>query len=121
MAGGFSLGNNSEGELPQVGNSFQWSDNLTKVSGNHTFKFGADVRRQRFDQTLYFNVSGEQLFFGGGQNDTITTNNDGSSNLYPNYLLGMPDEYGQGRPSQKTFAAPHSTFTHRTAGSSGRI
>lgn len=90
VSGGFSLGNNSEGELPQVGNSFQWSDNLTKVSGNHTFKFGTDVRRQRFDQTLYFNVSGEQEFFGGGQNDT------GSANLYPNYLLGMPDEYGQG-------------------------
>jgi hypothetical protein len=96
VAGGFSLGNNSEGELPQVGNSFQWSDNLTKVSGNHTLKFGADVRRQRFDQTLYFNVNGEQLFFGGGPNDTLTTNADGSSNLYPNYMLGLPDQYGQG-------------------------
>ena len=90
VSGGFSLGNNSEGELPQVGNSFQWSDNLTKVSGTHTFKFGGDVRRQRFDQTLYFNVSGEQLFFGGGPNDPA------SGNLYPNYLLGLPDQYGQG-------------------------
>jgi hypothetical protein len=90
VSGGFNLGNNSEGELPQVGNSFQWSDNLTKVSGTHTFKFGGDVRRQRFDQTLFFNVSGEQLFFGGGPNDT------GSANLYPNYLLGLPDQYGQG-------------------------
>ena len=58
VAGGFNLGNNAEGELPQVGNSFQWSDNLTKVAGNHTFKFGVDVRRQRFDQTLFFNVNG---------------------------------------------------------------
>jgi hypothetical protein len=96
IAGGFTVGNNSEGELPQVGNSFQWADNLTRVSGNHTFKFGVDVRRQRFDQTLYFNVSGEQEFFGGGPNDTAATNADGSSNLYPNYLLGMPDLYGQG-------------------------
>jgi len=90
ISGGFSVGNNSEGELPQVGNSFQWSDNLTKVSGAHTFKFGGDVRRQRFDQTLFFNVSGEQLFFGGGPNDT------GSGNLYPNYLLGLPDQFGEG-------------------------
>ncbi len=90
VSGGFSLGNNAEGELPQVGNSFQWSDNLTKVSGTHTLKFGGDVRRQRFDQTLFFNVNGEQLFFGGGPNDT------GSGNLYPNYLLGLPDQYGQG-------------------------
>jgi hypothetical protein len=96
VAGGFSLGNNAEGELPQVGNSFQFADNLTKVAGTHTLKFGVDARRQRFDQTLYFNVSGEQLFFGGGQNDTIASNPDGSSNLYPNYLLGLPDQYGEG-------------------------
>jgi Carboxypeptidase regulatory-like domain len=96
ISGGFSLGNNSEGELPQVGNSFQFADNLTKVKGTHTFKFGVDVRRQRFDQTLYFNVSGEQLFFGGGQNDTVASNPDGSSNLYPNYLLGLPDQFGEG-------------------------
>jgi hypothetical protein len=96
IAGGFNLGNNAEGELPQVGNAFQWSDNLTKVYGNHTMKFGVDVRRQRFDQTLYFNISGEQEFFGGGPNDVEATNADGSSNLYPNYLLGLPDQYGEG-------------------------
>jgi Carboxypeptidase regulatory-like domain len=96
VSGGFSLGNNSEGELPQVGNSFQFADNLTEVKGSHTLKFGVDARRQRFDQTLYFNVSGEQLFFGGGQNDTVASNPDGSSNLYPNYLLGLPDQFGEG-------------------------
>jgi hypothetical protein len=90
VSGGFSLGNNAEGELPQVGNSFQWADNLTKVSGNHTMKFGTDVRRQRFDQTLYYNVDGTLSFYGGGPNDT------GSNDLYPNFLLGLPDEFGQG-------------------------
>jgi hypothetical protein len=90
VSGGFNLGNNAEGELPQVGNSFQWADNVTKVSGNHTFKFGADVRRERFDQTLYFNVSGEYFYFGGGPDDV------GATSLYPNYLLGLPDQYGQG-------------------------
>src|SRR5581483_3742516 len=49
VSGGFTIGNNFEGELPQVGNSFQWTDSITKVHGNHTLKFGADVRRQRFD------------------------------------------------------------------------
>jgi Carboxypeptidase regulatory-like domain len=90
IAGGFNIGNNAEGELPQVGNAFQWSDNLTKVSGNHTLKFGVDLRRQRFDQTLYFNVNGEQEFFGDGPNDTQ------AANLYPNYLLGLPDQFGEG-------------------------
>jgi len=92
ISGGFFLGNNAEGELPQVGNSFQWSDNLTRVSGNHTLKFGGDVRRQRFDQTLYFNVSGDYFYFGGGPNDPEADN----GNLYPNYLLGLPDQYGEG-------------------------
>jgi len=92
ISGGFFLGNNAEGELPQVGNSFQWSDNFTWVHGNHTYKFGGDLRRQRFDQTLYFNVSGDYFYFGGGPNDAETDN----GNLYPNFLLGVPDQYGQG-------------------------
>jgi len=91
VSGGFTIGNNFEGELPQVGNSFQWSDSLTKVVGNHTMKFGADLRRMRFDQTLYFEVSGYYNYFGGGTND-VGFNND----LYPNYLLGLPDTYQQG-------------------------
>jgi hypothetical protein len=92
VSGGFTIGNNFEGELPQVGNSFQWSDSLTKVAGKHTFKFGADVRRQRFDQTLYFEVSGYFQYTGTGQNDVLPS--DG--NFYPDYLLGLPDNYQQG-------------------------
>ena len=36
VSGGFTIGNNFEGELPQIGNSFQWTDNVTKTFGNHT-------------------------------------------------------------------------------------
>ena len=90
IAGGVNFGNNSEGDIPQVGNSFQWSDSLTKVMGNHTFKFGADVRRQRFDQELFFEVSGGFTYTGGGANDTV------GSDLYGNYYLGLPDTFGQG-------------------------
>jgi len=90
VSGGFALGNNYEGELPQVGNTFQWMDNLSKVKGNHSLKIGVDARRQRFDQLLYFNVNGDYSFLGGGPNDP------GYSDLYPNYLLGLPDSYLQG-------------------------
>ncbi len=97
LSGGMSLGNNNEGELPQVGNSFQWTDNLTKVAGTHTLKFGVDVRRQRFDQTLYYNVNGSFSYYGGGPNDPAAFNtSDGSQNFYPNFLLGLPDEFGEG-------------------------
>ena len=90
ISGGFTIGNNFEGEIPQIGNSFQWSDSITKVSGNHTFKFGGDARRMRFDQHLYFEVSGYYNYFGTGVNTT------GFSDLYPDYLLGIPDQYQQG-------------------------
>ena len=90
LNGGFWIGNNSEGELPQIGNSFQWSDNISKVAGAHTFKFGADVRRMRFDQTLYYNVNGFFTFNSGGSNDV------GSDNVFPDYLLGLPATYSQG-------------------------
>jgi len=83
ISGGFTIGNDFEGELPQIGNTYQFSDNLTKVKGNHTMKFGVDFRIQRFFQTLYFAPQGDYSYFGGGPNDT--------GNLFANYLLGLPD------------------------------
>jgi hypothetical protein len=83
ISGGFTIGNDFEGELPQIGNTYQISDNLTKVAGNHTMKFGVDFRIQRFFQTLYFAPQGDFSYFGGGPNDT--------GNLFANYLLGLPD------------------------------
>jgi hypothetical protein len=88
--GAFSIGNNKEGELPQVGNSFQWTDNFSILKGRHRLKFGADVRRQRFDQTLYYNVNGSFTFSDGGSNDV------GADNQFPNFLLGLPSQYQQG-------------------------
>jgi hypothetical protein len=90
ISGGVVFGNNFEGEIPQIGNSFQWTDSITKVRGNHTFKFGADVRRMRFDQRLYFEVNGYYNYFGTG------TNAVGFSDQYATYLLGLPDQYQQG-------------------------
>ncbi len=90
ISGGAVLGNNFEGELPQVGNSFQWADNLSWIKGAHTLKFGADVRRSRFDQTLYYNVNGFFTFDSSGGNALTFDNN------YPGFLLGLADSYSQG-------------------------
>jgi Carboxypeptidase regulatory-like domain len=92
IGGGAVFGNNFEGFLPQVGNSFQWSDNLTWVKGTHTFKFGVDIRRQRFDQYYYFDVNGEYLFDNTGPNSIVP----GDGDNYAEYLLGLNDQYVQG-------------------------
>jgi hypothetical protein len=91
VGGGFNIGNGWEGELPQVGNSFQFADSMTWVKGNHTTKFGADVRRSRFDQTLYYNVSGNFTFDSSGNNAVVS-----SVDNYPGYFLGLVDTYSQG-------------------------
>jgi hypothetical protein len=90
ISGGFAIGNGWEGELPQVGNSFQWADNLSWIKGSHTLKFGADIRRARFDQTLFYSVSGNYTFDSSGINAI------GFDNNYPGFLLGLPDTYAQG-------------------------
>ena len=90
VSGGFTIGNNGEGELPQVGNSFQWSDSISKVVGNHSLKFGSDLRRQRFDQLLYFDVNGE--FFV----DETSTSSTLGDTAFSDYMLGFPGSYGQG-------------------------
>jgi len=90
VSGGFTIGNNGEGELPQVGNSFQWSDSISKILGKHSLKFGGDVRRQRFDQILYFDVNGEFFVDGTSTNATL------GDNVFPDYMLGFPGSYGQG-------------------------
>ena len=119
VSGGFVIGNNFEGELPQVGNSFQFTDSMTMVKGKHTIKFGGDIRRMRFDQFLYFENSGYFQYFGScaldptdtqGIRKSCTGNDPGyfngvgpsaAQNLYPNYLLGLPDQYQQGAAQQE--------------------
>ena len=92
ISGGASFGNNFEGFLPQVGNSFQWSDGLTWVKGNHTYKFGVDIRRARFDQYYYFDLNGEYTFDNSGPNAIVP----GDGDQYAEFLLGLSDAYTQG-------------------------
>jgi len=106
LNGGFSIGNNAGGQLPQVGNTFQFSDNYSKIIGNHSFKFGGDFRHQKFDQLLYFDVNG-WLTFNSDPNicppvnppancSPISGDDVGSASIYPNYLLGLGNSLIQG-------------------------
>jgi hypothetical protein len=107
VTGGFTIGNNFEGQLPQTGNTYQFSDNFSKLIGTHSLKFGGDFRNQQFNQLLYFNINGEFLFTSnsnicGAANPDVTTctphsdNDVGFTDSYANYFLGQANSLIQG-------------------------
>ena len=59
--------------------------------GSHSLKFGGDVRRQQFNQFLYYNINGDFSFQSGGAN-----NSPRGVNSYPDFFLGTPTSYSQG-------------------------
>ncbi len=109
-----SFGNNFEGFLPQVGNSFQWSDELTWVKGNHTFKFGVDIRRMRFDQYYYFDLNGEFTFDNSGPNAIVP----GDGDHMPSSCWDWRMPTRRAPVSARTFAAPRHILSCRTVGRS---
>lgn len=64
---------------------YQWVDNVTWISGRHTFKTGADVN--------YNNI---QNFFAGNARGTYTFNS------YDEFFAGRPSSYVQAFPGENT-------------------
>ncbi|MGA8273159.1 MAG: carboxypeptidase regulatory-like domain-containing protein [Candidatus Sulfotelmatobacter sp.] len=63
---------------------FQWVGNITKIRGNHTFKFGADIR-----YAMNLRVPSDAGRAGDYSFDYQTTSNGGSSGLdWASFLLG---------------------------------
>jgi len=92
------IGNNPGGQLPQTGNTFQWADNYSRIIGSHSLKFGGDVRYQKFDQFLIFDINGDFTFSNTSSTSVSTV---GFDNSLPNFLLGLPSNYVQGSPQHE--------------------
>ncbi|MCI0392533.1 MAG: TonB-dependent receptor [Acidobacteria bacterium] len=88
-------------------NIFNWINNWTKVSGSHTFKWGADIRRLRMDR---LQIQGIGAFGPRGRFEfrpTVTAlctpNASGAcassqtslANSFASFLLGSPDRIGR--------------------------
>jgi hypothetical protein len=67
---GYALGNNTHCNCPltQLERQFQFVDNITKINGNHNYKFGADIRYALNLRVPSDNHRAGQLFF----NDSYT-------------------------------------------------
>ncbi len=88
-------------------NIFNWINNWTKVSGGHTYKWGADIRRLRMDR---LQIQGIGAFGPRGRFEfrpTVTAlctpNASGAcvssqtslANSFASFLLGLPDRIGR--------------------------
>ena len=45
-----------------IENRFQWADNISWTRGSHAVKFGADIRRERFDTLKGTPFFGQEIF-----------------------------------------------------------
>ncbi|MGC1186160.1 MAG: carboxypeptidase regulatory-like domain-containing protein [Candidatus Acidiferrales bacterium] len=79
----FTIGSNTN-ELRQANNTFQWLDNVSKVLGTHTIKFGAEFHYDQVNVDAIAQFNGSFLFFG------TETGSD-----FADFLLGIPSQYNQ--------------------------
>src|SRR5271167_2411414 len=79
----FTIGTNTN-ELNQVGNTYQWLDNFSKVIGRHTIKAGGEFHYDQVNVNAIAQFNGSFLFFG------TETGSD-----FADFLLGVPSQYNQ--------------------------
>jgi outer membrane receptor protein involved in Fe transport len=79
FTGGTSLGDLQQPFVERVNQVYQLTDELTLLSGRHSFKFGLDLRRERMKIAFINRPNGDLTFSGG-----IT------GNAAADFLLGLP-------------------------------
>ena len=79
----YTIGTNTN-ELKQIGNTFQWLDNFSKVVGTHTLKVGGEFHYDQVNVNAIAQFNGSFLFFG------TETGSD-----FADFLLGIPSQYNQ--------------------------
>jgi hypothetical protein len=89
-----------------VENRFQWSDNVSWTRGKHALKFGADIRRARFDTLKGTPFFGQEIY---GATFTSSSNAPGSGLPLADFLLGYPS-FIQGTP-MLDWGRQRSTYT----------
>lgn len=91
VAGLFTLGFSANGPQPRVQNTYQATDNFSKVIGHHTLKAGFTMERLEINNPFFNNLGGNFAYNGQG---LFSTGNPGAD-----FLLGIPDTYAQGSGS----------------------
>ena len=80
---GYSIGA-AANELKQANNTYELSETLSKVRGNHSMKFGGDVHFDQVNAAPIAQFNGNFVFSGS------ETGND-----FADFLIGVPSQYNQ--------------------------
>jgi Carboxypeptidase regulatory-like domain len=87
VTGLFDLGFSSDGPQPRVQNTYQFTDNFSKVWGHHTFKAGFNLEILQLNNPFYSNLYGTYNFNASGPYSSGIPGAD--------FLLGLPSNYTQ--------------------------
>jgi hypothetical protein len=88
----FTLGFSTNGPQPRIDEVYQINDSIAKSIGHHNLKFGYDGRKYKVNNPFYAQNSGNFAF-----NSTAGAGNAASSgDVALDFLLGIPNTYGQG-------------------------
>lgn len=98
---GYALGVNAcNCPLKETENHFQWVNNWTKISGNHTFKFGADIRRAQQQRIPSDSHRSGEIYFSDGTTGNATIDQLAGGIVSTgegigSYLLGLPTSFSR--------------------------
>lgn len=87
LTGYFTLGFSNNGPQPRIEQTYQFTDNFSKIRGRHAFKMGFEMRRMEVYNPFLSSLDGDYTFGGAG---LYSTGDPGAD-----FLLGIPDSYGQ--------------------------
>jgi hypothetical protein len=87
LNGYFALGFSAYGPQPRIDQTYQVTDNFSKIVGRHTVKLGFSMERFEELNPNLSRLSGDFYFGGSG---TFSTGDPGAD-----FLLGLPDSYAQ--------------------------
>lgn len=96
---GYGLGNNTHCNCPleQLERQYQFVDNISKIRGNHNFKFGADVRYALNLRVPSDNHRAGQFYFNNSYTGNVPTagGNPVGGNATANFLVGAVTSFNR--------------------------
>ena len=106
FSNGAGLGDTGYVDLIENPMGHSINPSVTKIAGNHTFKFGGEFRKE-FMNFTQFGFPDGQFSFDQTWTQQILNNANGSGNPYASFLLGLPSS---GQMTHEPTAADASSY-----------